>query len=237
MILARTLQLSQISLMAIWLAIGKTSVPWRLTAVAAGLGLWSCALPTLPPAGQLTGQAILLAQRAIQLTLQTIAVTVPLLATRPLGLTRVDVSAAGNAEESLSGRQRFQFSILSLIGWATALAVILSTIKSVAPDDPFPLEFALNVSFLVFLIGRAAVALAAAWAILGTQWSALRIGVLPVAVLVAFLMQPLLRSCSTDVAWHLAMLCLLEALLLAGPLCVVRVAGYRLAIKSRTADA
>ena len=230
LILAWTLQLSQTSLMAVWLAVGKTSVPWRLTAAVTAVGLWSCALTTLPDAPAV-------AQRAVLLTLQTIAVAVPLLLMRPLGLSLIDAAAKADAGHSTFGRRRLQFSILTMIGWTTALAVILSTAKSMAPDDPFTLGVGLDVSVAVFLVGRGAVALAAAWAVLGRRWSSWRIAVLPVAVVAAIALQPLPRSSSADGSRYLAMLCLLEVLLLLGPLGVVRVAGFRLELRKETENA
>ena len=222
-ILAWALQLSQVSLMAIWLALGKTSGPLRLMGVVGVTALWSWALAALPAAEDAKVWVVVLMA-------QTVVVSVPLLAARSLGLRLVDGSSASKAEDTATGPKRWQFSIAYLLGWMTALAVMLGTLQYIASYDSLPFGYLPKSILVVFLVGRALMAWAALWTVLGTRRSAIRILTLCAAgattVTITWLANPLFAGGF----FYLLGLILLEALLLLGLLAVFRMAGYRLRV-------
>jgi len=223
------LQISQVSLAAIWLGLGRKPAPLRLVGAVAVAALWSWALSTLPDAGNVE-------QWAVLLMAHTAAVSVPLLAVRSLGLQLVDVSAAKGAEKLPAGPQRLQFSIGYLLGWTTALAVIMSILHYVAPHDHTSLKPLAELPVVPFVIGRAVMVPAAVWAALGTRWWALRVLVLPVTSATAFGVILLAEPLFAGGAGYSVLLCFLEAVLLVGSLCVFRVAGYRLRVRRSVGD-
>jgi hypothetical protein len=229
---AWTLQLSQVSLMAIWLALGRTSGPLRLMGTVMVVALWSWALADYAP------RDVHLKVSAIDLTALTVAVSVPLLVARWLGLRLVDVSSAPEAEDLAGGSRRFQFSIAYLLGWITALALMLGMLQYVTPFWNLQMGrhnalWALSVEWrgAVFRIGHAALAWSALWAVLGKRRPVVRILTLcavgGTAVITTFLANPRFAG---GIACVLALFSL-EALLLISPLVVFRVAGYRLRVR------
>jgi hypothetical protein len=168
---------------------------------------------------------------AVLLTGQAAAVSLPLLLFRALG-TGLVVLSAKEGEDSTNGPQRFQFSIRYLLGWMTALAVMLGTLKYVGFFDYVPRDSRTVWFTVIFSGSRAVIALAALWAALGTRWPAVRIIVLLLATTVAFgaLWLPEVGGPGSA---YFVMLYFLEALLLVGLLWVFRVAGYRLSFRSR----
>ena len=215
------LQLSQISLASVWLGLGKGPFPLRLGGTVIAVGLWSWLLCGLPGAGSVDRWAVLLA-------IQTATVSVPLLVVRSLGMELSDPSSAPESDDDEDQPPRFQFSIAYLLGWMTATAVVLSTVRCIVPKGSLPLDMALNASVVIFFGGRALTALTAVWATLGTRLPAVAI----VAPLVAgAISYGALRLADSDFGGgtpFCAALHLLEVLLLVGSLWVFRVAGYRL---------
>ena len=215
------LQLSQISLAAVWLGLGKGPFPLRLGGTVIAVGLWSWLLSGLPKAGSVDQWAVLLA-------VQTVTVSVPLLVVRSLGLELSDPSSAAESDDDEDRSPRFQFSIAYLLGWMTTTAVVLSTVQCIVPEGSLPLDMVLNASLAIFLAGRALIALTAVWAALGTRGPAVVIVAPVVAGAVSY---GALRVAAPDFGGGTALcaaLHLLEVLLLFGSLWVFRVAGYRL---------
>jgi len=231
---ALTLQVSQVSLMAIWLALGRTSGPLRLMGAVMVVALWSWALADYAP------RDVHLKVSAIDLTALTVAVSAPLLVARWLGLRLVNVSSASEVEDLAGGLKRFQFSIAYLLGWITAVAFMLGMLQYVTPFWNLRLGYhnALWGLFLewrsvVFRIGRAALAWSALWAVLGNRRPVVRILTLcavgGTAATTTFLANP---GHAGGFAYVLALF-LLEAMLLISSLVVFRIGGYRLKVGRR----
>ena len=223
-ILTWSLQLAQVSLIAIWLALGGQASPWRLFATVAILIAWSYAMASLPDAPEVGMWLLMFA-------IQTVAVSVPLLVARPMGLRVGRAASVGGADDSSAGPKRLQFSILYLLGWMTALAATLGTLKYVAPFESLPLNWLANWSLLAVLLSNAVVGLAALWTVLGTRRLVLRMTSLVLANLTAFAVVYLRIGYPLDTFWSVPMLYLLDTLWLVGPLLVFRVAGYRLQVR------
>ena len=154
-----------------------------------------------------------------------IAVAVPLLIARLLGLQLVNLAVESRAEQP-GTRRRFQFTILDLLGWMTAVAVTLGMLKLMGVWEDF-VGVLLSWDFgLVVVIGTAAsVALAGLWAVLGTGRLPLRIAVLVLTCFAAIcVVEVYLSAPVPDVYFYLCSL----ILTLLGSLAVVRVAGYRI---------
>jgi len=214
------LQLSQISLMGVWLGFGKRPFPLRLGGTVVAVGLWSWLLSGLPEAGNVDQWAVLLA-------VQTVTVSVPLLVVRSLGIELSDPSSAPESDDDEDRPPRFQFSIAYLLGWMTTTAVVLSTVQCIVPKGSLPLDMALNASVAIFFAGRALTALTAVWATLGTRKPAAIVAPL-VAGAVAYVALSVAEPDFGGGTSLCAALHLLEVLLLVGSLWVFRVAGYRL---------
>ena len=212
------LQRSQVSLMALWLVLGRGSAAWRLAGVMVGVALWSGLLAALPKMPKLTELAVVpLAQAAI--------VGLPHLPTRLRRIMRkhTDVEQSGPAE---SEPGRWQFSIAQMLGWMTALAIVLAALQSfqlLTLNTIEPWEVLAEGNIVLFLFRRAAIAWLVGWAILRQPFPIATPGVLVVVLAAILLLQPLLSPGSAA----LFALLVFEVLLLAGSLTVVRVAGFR----------
>jgi len=216
------MQLCQVSLMAVWVGLGKGPFPLRLGTMVIVVGLWSWLLCGLPRAGNVDQWAVLLA-------VQTAAVSVPLLVVRSLGMGLSDPATAPQPDDEEEDRSpRFQFSIAYLLGWMTATAVVLSTVQCIVSEGSLPLWMMERSRVWAFLAGRALVALAAVWATLGARG---RTGAIAAPVVAAAAAYGVLRMLAPGFAGgdpFCEMLHALEVLLLLGSLWVFRVAGYRL---------
>jgi uncharacterized membrane protein YhhN len=166
----------------------------------------------------------------LMFAIQTVAVSVPLLVARPMGLRVEHASTVHGAEDSTARPKRLQFSILYLLGWMTALAATLGTLKYVAPFESLPLRWLANWSLLAVLLSHAVVGLAALWTVLGTRRFPLRIMSLVLANLTAFAVVYVRIGYPLDKPWSVPMLYVLDTLWLIGSLLVFRVAGYRLRV-------
>ncbi len=222
LILAWALQLSQVSLMAVWLALGRTTGPLRLIGAVVVAAIWSWALARLPAAPQPASWAVLLAA-------QTVVVSVPLLVGRWLGLGLVDGSSAPEAEDSAAEPKRLQFSIAYLLGWMTALAVMLGTLQYIAPYDTLPFGLLSDWQLVVCLIGHAMMGWAVLWTALGTRPAARIIAPVLVGTVVGGGLWLISFRFRGDF-WYFVMLFVLDPPLLVGSFWVFRVAGYRLRI-------
>ena len=217
---------SQISLLAIWLGLGRTAGLWRLAGTLLAVAAWSYLM---------TGPIGLLRDWAVYPLVQAFAVGTPLLAARVCGLQLAD------GEAPLLGPGRFQFSILYLLGCTTALAVILSTLHYIARVWVPVLSIIRRPNEVVLPVGSAIMAIVGLWATLGTRWTAAGGSPWPTACVLVFGMQGMLlgvllriapfRRCSPFCAfWRCSPVW--SALSLVASLLVFRVAGYRLSWRS-----
>ncbi len=229
--LAWALQRSQVSMAAIWLALGKTWGSLRLTGVVVVVAFWSCAMTVLAFGVQLE-------EWMMVLVAQTFAVSLPLLVARCLGAKLEATPPTLKSDKPATGPRTWQFSIAYLLTWMTALAFALGTMQYIAPYRGvqfglllLPLGFLLQWRVGVLVLGSAVVALSALWRVLGSGEPAVRTTVLCVVaamvILAAFFLGPFPRTEGPLV------LVLLEVLLLLGSLAVFRVAGYRLRVGRR----
>jgi hypothetical protein len=217
----------QTNLVAIWFALGNTPMSIRFVAVFAVAVGWVFALCIrLGDSG--------VPDIVIDLLVQASLVAVPLLVIRLLGCEVFHTGAAGDADRRPGDLGRFQFSIRQILGWTTAIAVVLGVMKYVASIGPLEFRDFSDFDFVAFMIVRAVIALAALWGVLGSRWPILRFAVLGVLEVMAILAGQRVGILGQDLAailkFHLA-----EAMVLLGSLWVVRVAGYRLRFVRRGA--
>lgn len=217
-ILASALQLSQVSLAAAWLALGRTPGPARLLGMVAVVAGWSCAMAARRGAAGLEVWTVLLLA-------QTGGVGGPLLVARWLGLGLGEVSTDLQSQSPAARAKKWQFSIAYLLGWTTALAVALSALRCVGPFESLPFWYALARASVVEVTGSAALAWVALWAVLGARRRAM--GMISVGVVGVLCVAAGQRLSAYVLSWYLPQT-LLEALLLLGMLAVCRTAGYRL---------
>jgi len=211
------LRAGQVSLIAMWLALGRTPGWLRLMATVAVIAAWECAFRCAYPSALWWWMEISAGQ--------VIAVAVPLLITRLFGLQLVNLAVGPTAEQP-AARRRFQFSILDLLGWMTAVAVTLGMFKLMWARVDFPgVLLSWDFEYVVVIGTDAAVAPAGLWTALGTRRFPLRVAVLMLTCFAAI--------CGTEVCFGVSVpdvyfyFCSLILTLL-GSLAVVRVAGYRI---------
>jgi len=215
---------SQVSLLAMWVALAGKTAAWRLAAAVVVVALWSWLLPGATGASAAENWAVVLLAQ----TLLVIACTLLL---RWFGF-ELHPAAAPTAAAGPTPRRRLQFSLGNMLGWMTALAVILGTLQYVAPLDSLSLEV-LQSPVCGSILSRTMLALAALTIVLhtGQALRQLALGTLfAVAALALFA-----RRCAgrdSELGFLVALL-LLETLLLVGSLLVFRVAGYQLRVSSR----
>lgn len=227
-ILFCSLAISQVSLLAIWAGLGSKRTPWRVLGMATGVVAWSW-----------VGPAVLVLSTAYDqfefetlttlfaMSLLTIALSVML----PLSIARVaGLCVAGPSHGSLPpsperGLRWSQFSLGNLLGWTTAVALLLSMVPYVLHGDQLG-----RLSWpggVVIAVGRAAIALTGLWMVLGARRLWLRILLLCSANggLAAFWLLP---YGAPGTLVENGVFLVLPTLLLVGSLGVFRVAGYRL---------
>lgn len=222
-VLPWALQASQVSLMAVWLALGRTSGPLRLIGLVGVVAIWAWTLEELLgfPSPE---------QWNVVLMAHAVAVSAPLFVARWLGVMVVNTSSALQAEGPAATPRRWQFSIAYLLGWMTALAVTLSATQYITQDKFVPFSIALQPVAVVYLLGRGALAWSALGAVLGTRrpvrWG-ISLGAAAVAGVIGLLaVEPGFAGGFPG----LAALTLVEGLLLLGSLAVFRMVGYRLRV-------
>jgi hypothetical protein len=118
-VLLWSLYFSQIALMAIWLALGGTAFPLRLAALFFVLLKWSAVV------FMLTEQCTDLYRLMVVGGIMSAVVAIPLLAARSLGLRLVHVRCRDGQGVEPSAPERYQYSMLSLFGLVTVVAVLL----------------------------------------------------------------------------------------------------------------
>ena len=121
--------LSQVSLAAIWLALGLSALPLRFIIVSTILLVLNVGIFHLTQQGpDLSFGLIFTGEMAL-------AVAVPLFAARYFGLRFVDWRHGRLYEIEPSGPERWQYSLRYLFGLMTALAVVLGMLKFIVTYD------------------------------------------------------------------------------------------------------
>lgn len=228
--LALALGLSQVSLAAIWLALGRRPAFLRLIGTAVVVAAWTRSLASLPDSPHVE-------MWAAWLTAQTAAVSLALLVARSRGLGMTDVPAGEETETPTARAKRLQFSILHLLGWMTAVAVVLGMLKCLPPSYALGWNSFFDSHTAVFVGSHVVVAWTALWTALGTGRPAVRLVALPLATITAFGALWLYVGVPQRDVGRILVLYVLEALLLLGPLWVVRLAGWHLETRSESRTA
>ena len=223
---------AQVSLVTTWVGLARRPVPWPVAAavvVVVALGaLLGLSLSGRIPSYWFGPRLDWLAG----LSLQTLAVVGPLWIARLAGLRVVTQEGLRSAAKTDSDRP-VQFSIAYLLGWMTALAIVLGSLRWVLGGDMLLLSDAswpvghawLEVA--VFSLGNAAIAWPAPWAVLGARRRIA--GTLMLCLAAGGLLAVyLLVSGSTAHRWTFAVFCAVQVAVLVAVLGVFRVAGYRL---------
>ncbi len=199
-----TLGPSQGALLAVWIALGRRGIPWRVALAAIGTVVYLGCFHNAD-------------SEWLSMTIGEMGIMVALLlCARLTGLELTHVAQQSTV------RPRFQFFIRDILAWTTALAVVMSAEQFLAlhkwcPGFPSPV----GESFAVFGT-LSLVVMASLWASLGRTWSIVRIALPPAAVaagaaiLVANSWFRVTMALSQVAAWTVA------------SLLVVRWAGYRL---------
>jgi len=219
------LQASQVSLMAIWLGLGRTSAPLRLTGAVGVVAVWAYLdeLLRFPDPEEW----------AVVLMAHAVAVSVPLLVARQLGVEVIHTSALPKAESPTAAPNRWQFSLACLFGWMTALAVTLSAVQYTTRHEFLPIGLVLGPLVVVYVLGRGALAWTALGAALGTRRPVMRSIAFGAAAVTGVIALLAVRPHFAGGFAVPATLTLVEGLLLLGSLVVFRTAGYRLKVGRR----
>ena len=220
------LYFSQVSLVAIWLGLGRTPAHTRIATAFLVLVAWS-----YPSILSSSLQMRLYVDFSADLAA---TVAIPLLVARLFGLQLTRLGFPAAATSASSGLRRWQFSIRYLFGLMTALAVILGVLQWKAPYVLVPSTYAFFIdgSIASLAAGRALIAWAALWAALGIRATMLRMAVLAIAALGAYGLTPTPLSFYHSSDWsglpQNGFPIFLEAALLLASLWVCRLAGYRI---------
>ena len=222
---------AQVSLVATWVGLARRPAPWPaaaavVVAISAG-ALLAFALSSEVPSdwfGSLGWPLVL--------SLQTIAVVGPLWIARLAGtrlVTQEDLRQAGHTDPD----RPVQFSIAYLLGWMTALAIVLGLVRWVLVDGVLGLGDAtwpdphawLEVA--VVSVGNAVVAWPIPWAVLGTRRPVFR-ALAPLLATGLVIAVFCLLSESAAHRWTFTWLYAAQSAVLVAALGVFRIAGYRL---------
>ncbi|MHC4177327.1 MAG: hypothetical protein ACYSWU_07465 [Planctomycetota bacterium] len=227
-VLFGSLALTQVSLLAIWAGLGSKRTPWRMLGMVMGVVAWSWAGASVVSTGydDLESETITTVW-SVSLLAIAVLVAAPLSIARAAGLSVTGPSDGSVSQGLETGLRSWQFTLGNLLGWTTAVAVLLSMLPCVFHHDRLGrLSWPAN---LTSAVGYAALALTGLWMVLGTRRIWLRILLLCSANggLVAFILLYFDRiGTSAEKAFWLV----LPNLLLLGSLGVFRVVGYRLRV-------
>ena len=217
------LTFSQVSLVAVWAALGTSRLPWRLAGTVLVIASWSATLATLSD-GQFGYNST---QWVSLLGGQALVLFAPLSVARAGGVRLLETTTSNPSQEGSSGLGKWQFSLASVMAWITATAVVLGFTQYTVDPQFLPLAPHVWISAAVLIASHSAMAVAVLWAVLGTGRPIGRTAALCLTVAAVLALYGLLPE-SLAHARVLTVLCLVQAALLIGSLCVGRVAGYRL---------
>ena len=198
---------TQGALLAIWTALGRAKLIWRVLPMALGVILYVRFI------GNVDGEFVICTIGEL------VVCTAVLFVARLTGLQMVKSSDLAVASHP------FQFYIRDILVWTTALAVFLSVWKCLPPDA---IEFRHRSIPGAVLTSLTLVAGVSIFSSLGRGWIVARIFSLPlgIGVTAALIAWTIPGASST---WYIAMMLGVMALWLVASLLVVRFAGYRLA--------
>ncbi|NUQ65875.1 MAG: hypothetical protein HUU20_25720 [Pirellulales bacterium] len=209
-----SLAFSQTGAAAVWLALGRTSLPWRLLAIVAVSVAWSFLMTT--------GRGGITAWN-VALLAQSLGILAALSFLRA-GEWRFEL-AAGGATPDVRAQAPLQFSIGYLLSWTTSVAVMLGILQYTFGNDALPVDTRVWRDIGWLTVGQTALTAAALWAVFGFHRAGVRLVLLAAGTAVCLISLGLV---SPGPGWANVALCLLQLAWLLGALAVVRVAGYRL---------
>jgi len=216
------LTISQANLLAIWVALGQTPLPWRLAGAALAIGFLGGLEPVFNyrnegPAGVALVVAILL--------VHAVAVVAGSCILRLAGVILVSTTHPTGVEGQARRKSPFQFPLRRMFAWMTSTAVVLAVFRCMVDYAP-PRDLPNWSSLLVASVADAALALTAAWAVLGTWHPAL--GMLTLGATTAAVIGVNYHWAELTPLFDCSVFVLLQVLWSLASLAVVRVAGYRL---------
>jgi len=213
---------SQVGLVAFWCAWGRRTLPWRVIAVVLTVFAWSSAI-SMPEPERETMHNGWMAALLTQSALTVVAVG----AARWFRFRLVLNSAYDGTEEQTGVPRPVQFSLGYLLAWVTSAAVIFGILKgSLDSEVLFPGPYP-RFWWAVAMVGliNATVALSLSWIVLHTAWNSASTAGIIIAALAILLCGEALQWRNDPIVFAFLGL---EAVLLLGSLCVVRIAGYRI---------
>ncbi len=229
---AQVLAYSQVSLAAVWLALGGRSVsgPWRLVGAWVVIFFWGRALRIM---AALRDWDLFSSGLTVMFVAQAAVIALVLLAARYAGFALADGPSDIRPEEA--GRRSFRFSLRTLL-WGTAAAAFCMATSRLLIHYYRVTELpqALVLRPAVWGVGHAVIGLVAVWAVLGSPWLVARL-LLPWLVIAAA--APLLRFTGgydwlPGPAWSdwkaLLLAAFAEGLVVIVSLAAVRLSGLRL---------
>ena len=222
---------AQVSLVATWVGLARRPVPWPVAAAVA-IVIVAGALLALSLSGKMPPRFGTLGWLVV-LSLQTIAVVGPFWIARPAGLRLVTLDELGGGAAKTDPDRPVQFSIAYLLGWMTALAIVLGLVRWVLRGDVLALgDFTWSdrhawLDVTVVSLGNAAIAWPAPWAVLGTGRRIMGPLLLCLATGAVIAVWGLLSGSAAH-RWTFALFCAAQMAVLVGVLGVFRIAGYRL---------
>jgi hypothetical protein len=226
-----SLPMSQIGLLSAWAALGKTPAPWRAVGLVLPLALWSYLMGISWATAGSSPAIVITSRETLYLVTEALAIVALLGTGRAAGLKLTTVGEAAMSDDQ-EARRRYQFSLGYLFSWLTATAIVLAALgytfdlsRLATPGQPFSGDYVIAAPAHAILVSaslyvvlakgrrflRGAVGLAALVTAAGLLWRVNR-GVRTAGLLVAS-----------------------QAIWLILSLSVVRVAGYRLVWRRRSA--
>lgn len=217
------LTISQANLLAAWVGLGRSPLPWRLAGATLAIAL--LAAPEAVLNLRREGTVGVPATFAI-LLVHAIAVGAACWIVRLAGLTLVSGVDVAEVQAGREARRPFQFPLRRMFAWMTSIAAVLAVFRCVVHYAGVPDLHGWWFELLVASVADAALALAAVWVVLG-GWRPVW-GTLALAATTAGAIAVNYRWADLTPLWDGALFCVLQVLWLAVSLAVVRVAGYRL---------
>lgn len=223
-----SLPFSQVSLASIWAGLARTPAPGRLLGAFMTAMAWAVLL-------DLTLRHNAVAQynrtRWIALLLmQVLFVLGPLSIVRATGVRLTESPGPRPAKTHAVGAVPVQFSLGYLLGWITAVAIVLGMVRWGVSYELLPRSPSAWAETAVLGLTHGCVALLSLWLLLGSLRHPLEFAMLCYVTMSA-LAACFLLAAEPGYEAALAALFCAETLLLVGPLWVLRVAGYRLKVR------
>jgi hypothetical protein len=222
--------LSEVSLLAGWLAFGNYPVPMRLLAVVPGSAIvfFPFFLRDAP-----FREGGMLAFAACNLVVLGVAI-LPLLM-RILGVRVVRIQTADESTTPLVDGNPLQFTLRQMFSWTLAVAMVAALARFVFSREERPPPAQAIIEVLAFCSTASATVCGGLWAALGRGKPALRIPIVGVACGGVTLMIGLAFHAPFKDMWGTTAIAALEASLTGCALLLWRAAGYRLIGAQRTA--